>query len=113
MRRNTNCRRTNDVSALKKIASVKLIVILLIALVCSLGYVRIKAEQIRLGYEISSNSLVERDLIRKRQNLQALYIQLKSPERLEYIARNRGFKFPTQNDVIFVEQPTTVVGNIK
>lgn len=88
------------------------LVLLLITILFSLSLVSVKVEQIRLGYEISENSKLEKVLIQKKQNLRAEYMQLRSPERMEYLAENMGFKFPTQDDVIFVET-STVVGNRK
>ena len=88
------------------------IILFLIIVFFSLGFVRVKVEQIKVGYEISENSKLEKELLQKKQNLKAEYMQLKSPERMEYLAENLGFKFPTQDDVIFVET-ATVVGNIK
>ncbi len=38
-------------------------------------------------------------------------MKLKSPKRVEKIARELGFKFPTQDDVIYIEQPTVVGEN--
>lgn len=88
------------------------LVLLIIIILFSLSLVSVKVEQIRLGYEISENSKLEKVLIQKKQNLRAEYMQLRSPERMEYLAENMGFKFPTQDDVIFVET-STVVGNRK
>lgn len=88
------------------------IVLLLITILFSLSLVSVKVEQIRIGYEISENSKLEKALIQKKQNLRAEYMQLRSTERMEYLAENMGFKFPTQDDVIFVET-STFVGNRK
>lgn len=88
------------------------IILFLVIVFFCLGFVRVKVEQIKVGYEISENSKLEKELLQTRQNLKAEYMQLRSPERMEYLAENLGFKFPTQNDVIFVET-ATVVGNIK
>lgn len=88
------------------------IILFMIIVLFSLGLVRLKVEQIKTGYEISENSRIEKELIKTKQNLKAEYMQLRSPERMEYLAENLGFKFPTQDDVIFVET-STVVGNRK
>lgn len=88
------------------------IILFLFIVTFSLGLVSVKVKQIKVGYSISENSKLEKTLIQKKQNLRAEYMHLRSPERMEYIAENMGFKFPTQNDVIFVET-STVVGNRK
>ena len=91
---------------------IKSIVILVIFLVLSISYVKIKVDQIRVGYGISNNNKIEKSLIQDRQMLRAELMKLKSPERLEIIADRLGFKFPTQDDVFHIEK-ATIVGNRK
>jgi len=112
MRSNSNHRKQSKNKSNNIVIRTEYIILFLIVVFFSLGFVRLKAEQLRVGYEISSNSKLEQQLLQKKQNLKAEYMQLKSPERLEYLANNLGFKFPTQDDVIFVEK-ATVVGNRK
>ena len=91
---------------------IKSILILVIFLVLSISYVKIKVDQIRVGYDISNNNKKEKSLIQDRQILRAELMKLKSPERLEIIADRLGFKFPTQNDIFHIEK-ATIVGNRK
>ncbi len=77
-----------------------------------LCYINIKVEQIRLGYQLSENSKKQTELLKEREKLQALYTSLKAPDRMEKVANTLGFRFPTPNDVIYVEK-TTVVGNAR
>lgn len=107
-KRNNKATRKSSTEMLKT----EYIILFVIIVLFSLGFVRMKVEQIKIGYEISENSRIEKELIKTKQNLKAEYMQLRSPERMEYLAENLGFKFPTQDDVIFVES-STVVGNRK
>lgn len=95
-----------------KVLSIKSMILIISILVLSLGYVRIKVEQIKIGYKISENNKVEKKLIQNRQELRAQLMELKSPIRLEKLALNLGFKFPTPDDIIFVDK-TTIVGKSK
>ena len=61
---------------------IKSIVLLVIFLVLSISYVKVKVDQIRIGYDISNNNKTEKSLIRDRQLLRAELMKLKSPERL-------------------------------
>ncbi|MGI9533869.1 MAG: hypothetical protein ACR2NW_02865 [Thermodesulfobacteriota bacterium] len=91
---------------------VKFIVLLVVFLMLSITYVKIKVDQIKIGYGISRNNKLEKTLIQDRQILRAELMKLKSPERLEIIADRLGFKFPTQNDIFHIEK-ATIVGNRK
>ena len=84
------------------------ILILGLLLLISLSYVRIKVEQIKIGYNISENNKKEKSLLKERQILKAEFMKLSSPKRLEFLAQNIGFKFPTQNDIIYIEEQTIV-----
>lgn len=88
--------------------SLKSIILILITLTLSLGYVRIKLEQVKIGYVISENNKVEKFLVQEREILRAKFTKLKSPKNLESLAENLGFKFPNQNDIFFVEKATIV-----
>ena len=83
-----------------------------LVLCLSLVYVRIKVETIKLGYDISTNKKQEEETLKKNLALQAEFMGLKSPTRIEYLARGLGFKFPTQEDVIYIKE-STVVGERK
>jgi len=92
------------------ILSFGLIVLMLIAVGLSLVYVRIKVEEVSLGYEISRNKKKTEELLKENRILQSEFMKLKSPEKLEQAATALGFKFPTQEDVIYMEK-NKVVGN--
>lgn len=94
----------------KSILSIGLIVLILIAVGLSLVYVRIKVEELSLGYEISRNKKKTQDLLKENRTLQSDFMKLKSPQRLEQMAVELGFKFPTQQDIIYIEK-NKVVGN--
>ncbi|NIP30842.1 MAG: hypothetical protein GTO02_13320 [Candidatus Dadabacteria bacterium] len=88
--------------------SILTVVIFTLFLVISLSYVRIKIEQIKIGYEISKNKRSEQSLLKERQLAKANLMKLKSLDRLEPYARNMGFKFPTHDDVVFIDKVTVV-----
>jgi len=94
----------------KSVLSAGLIVLILIAVGLSLVYVRIKVEEVSLGYEISRNKRKTQDLLKENRTLHSDFMKLKSPEKLEQVAVELGFKFPTQEDIIYVEK-NRVVGN--
>ncbi len=94
----------------KSILSIGLIVLILVAVGLSLVYVRIKVEELSLGYEISRNKKKTQDLLKENRTLQSDFMKLKSPQRLEQMAVELGFKFPTQQDIIYIEK-NKVVGN--
>lgn len=93
------------------IYSTRFIILVLLVLGLALGYVRIRFEETKIGYDISINKQIEKEILSEERFLKADYMKLKSPKRVEKIARDLGFKFPTQEDVIFIEQPTVVGGN--
>ena len=92
------------------ILSIGLIILILIAVGLSLIYIRIKVEELSLGYEISRNKRKTQELLKENRTLQSDFMKLKSPEKLERIAIDLGFKFPTQKDIIYIER-NKVVGN--
>lgn len=83
-------------------------VVFVLFIVASLIYVRVKIEQVKVGYEISKNKKIEQELIQEKQLAQADLMKFKSIERLEPYAKNMGFKFPTQNDVVFIDKVAIV-----
>ena len=97
---------------MKKGTPFKTIILVVIISILSIGYVRIKVEHVKIGYAISKNNKLEKSLIQERQKLRADFMKLKSPERLELIADKLGFKFPTQNDIFYIEK-ATIVGKKK
>jgi len=90
------------------ILSTGMIVLILLAIGLSLVYVRIKVEELSLGYEISRNKKKTEDLLKENRILQSDFMTLKSPERLERSAIELGFKFPTQEDIIYIEKNKVV-----
>lgn len=104
--------RRNRKSKMEKlIYSTRFIILVLLVIGLALGYVRIRFEETKIGYDISINKKIEKEILSEKRFLKADYVKLKSPERVERIARDLGFKFPTQEDVIFIEQPTVVGEN--
>ena len=92
----------------KVIYSTRFIVLVLVVIALGLGYVRIRFEETKIGYDISIN---EKEILTEKRFLQADYMKLKSPHRIEKLARELGFKFPTHDDVMYIEQPTVVGEN--
>jgi len=90
------------------ILSTGMIVLILIAIGLSLVYIRIKVEELSLGYEISRNKKKTEDLLKENRTLQSDFMTLKSPEKLEKSATQLGFKFPTQKDIIYIEKNKVV-----
>ena len=88
----------------RKAVSWGLILLVVAALVIALGYIRIKAEGIRLGYEISWNRKDTKELLKENEMLRSEFMKAISAESLEETAIELGFKFPTQEDIVFVEQ---------
>lgn len=90
------------------ILSTGVIVLILIAIGLSLVYVRIKVEEVSLGYEISRNKKNTEDLLKENRILQSDFMKLQSHEKLEEAASELGFKFPTQEDIIYIEKNKVV-----
>ncbi len=78
----------------------------------SMAFVKIKVDQIDTGYAISENTEREKSLVQERQKLRARLSNLQSPYKLEIIASNLGFRFPTQNDIFYMER-ATIISNRK
>lgn len=83
--------------------------VLVFGVVLALGYVHLKVMTTNLSYEIWDNKKTEETLRLETQRLQAEYMKLLMPEKIAKQAASRGFKFPTVNDAIYI-QNTTVVG---
>lgn len=88
----------------KKAVSGGLILLVVVALAIALGYLRIKAEGIRLGYEISWNRKETKELLKENEMLKSEFMRAISADSLEGMAMELGFKFPTQEDIVFVEE---------
>ena len=89
-----------------------IILLAIISLVFLITFVKIKVDQINIGYGISENNKTEKSLIQERQRLMTELSKLKSPNRLEIIADRLGFRFPTQSDIFHIEK-VTIVSNRK
>jgi Cell division protein FtsL. len=96
----------------KVLLSSRFLILVCLAVLTALAYVHIKVEEIKLGYDISANRRQEEKTIKESLLLKAELMRLKSPARIEEIAREIGFQFPTQEDVIYIEE-RTVVGERK
>jgi len=88
----------------KTTVSTGFVILVLIAVALALFYVRFKVEELRVGYEISRNNKHTNELLKEKRILQSEFMKAKSPDRLEQIALEMGFKYPTQEDIIYVEQ---------
>lgn len=88
----------------KKGFSPRTAIILGIALIAALCFLRIKVEHTRTGYEISKTREVEQGLIKESQMLRHEIVKLKSIERLKPVADKMGFRFATYKDVVFMEE---------
>jgi len=86
------------------------VILVLIALALALFYVRFKVEELRIGYEISRNNKHTNELLKEKRILESDFMRAKSPDRLEKTAIEMGFKYPTQEDIIYVEQTTVADG---
>ncbi|MEM7008869.1 MAG: hypothetical protein AAF462_07005 [Thermodesulfobacteriota bacterium] len=101
-------RKKESRSSASSILSMGIIVLILIAIGLSLVYVRIKVEEVSLGYEISRNRKATEDLLKENRILQSEFMKLKAPDKLEESAEILGFKFPTQQDIIYIEKNRVV-----
>jgi cell division protein FtsL len=107
-----NIRMKGKSNSDKNFFSFKFFFICLLVICTALLYVRIKVETIKFGYEISLNKKKEEQLLKENHLLHAECMELKSPARIEDIAREFGFRFPTQEDVIYIKEKT-VIGEIR
>ncbi len=92
----------------KAVFSTKFLMISLLAVCIALLYITIKVEAVKIGYQISSNKKKEEEVLKQNLILRAEFMKLKSPERVERIAEDLGFRFPTQEDLIYIEHKTVV-----
>jgi cell division protein FtsL len=92
----------------KFIFSTKFVIFVVFTIMLFLGYLRISLEGTKFGYEIAVNKKMEDEIKDERSVLEAEYMRLKSPQRIENLARELGFKYPTQDDVLYMEHATIV-----
>ena len=90
------------VASERKVLSTRLLFLIVFTLALALGYIHIKVSVLRLGYEISKERGKEGELLRQNRLLHAEHIELKSPARIEGIAKKLGFRFPTEEDVVYI-----------
>lgn len=75
----------------------------LVFLLCFfLAYLHLKIELIEVGYEIADNRNSEKKLIEDKEILQATFLNLKSPQRIEPLAINLGLRYPTPYDIVYI-----------
>lgn len=91
-----------------KLVSLKLALLLTLGSMLALGYIHLKVNEIKLGYDISASKKIESELRNKNNIIHAKYMKFKSPTRIGKIASDLGFKFPTLEDVIYIDQATVV-----
>ncbi len=96
----------------KTVVSTGFVILVIVAVALALFYVRFKVEELRIGYEISRNNKGTKELLKEKRILQSEYMSAKSPDRLEKAALDMGFKYPTQEDIIYIEE-RPVVGSKK
>lgn len=92
----------------RAIFSTKFLMLSVLTVCFALLYITIKVEAVKVGYEISSNKGKEEETLKQNLILRAEFMKLKSPERIESIAEGLGFRFPTQEDLIYIEENTVV-----
>lgn len=88
----------------KTVVSTGFIILVVIAVAIALFYVRFKVEELRIGYEISRNNRQTKELLKEKRILHSRYMSAMSPDRLEKVALEMGFKYPTQEDIIYTEE---------
>ncbi len=87
----------------KKRFSLRTSIILVVLFATALCFLRVKIENTRTGYEISRNKDIENQLMKEGQILNYELSKLKSPEFLEPVAKQMGFRFVTSKDIVFIE----------
>lgn len=92
----------------KFIFSTKFVIFVVCTIVLFLGYIRISLEETKFGYKIAVNKKTEEEITHAKSALEAEYMRLRSPQRIENLARKLGFKYPTQDDVFYIERATVV-----
>lgn len=85
------------------------IIIILVIVALALFYVRFKVEGLRIGYDISRNNRAANELRREKRILESELMMAKSPDKLEALALSLGFKYPTQEDTIYINESNVVM----
>jgi len=89
---------------LSKITSKEILFGLVLLVCCSLAYLHLKIELIEVGYEIADNRTNKDRLIESNEILKAQFLNLKSPQRIEPLAASLGLKYPTQQDIVYINR---------
>lgn len=78
-------------------------ILIAMGILFSLAYVWIRIQAIQLGYEVSRVRKEVSDLSEQKSRLEAEVETLKSPTRIEVIAREKyGMRLPLTNEVVVV-----------
>lgn len=83
-------------------------VYLVIFLVFALGYVWARIQVVETGYRLRRLEEVREKLREENQSLTVEAATLRSPQRLESLARNMGLKRPTESQVKFLNVQVAV-----
>ncbi len=79
-------------------------VVMIIIMVLALVYVWTRIQVVQLGYDVSSLTSEVKKLSQEKSILQSEVARLKSPARLDKIARTKlGMRQPFGDEIIFVE----------
>lgn len=83
----------------------QIIVLLSIVMIMALLFVWTRIQVIQVGYEVSRQRKEVSDLIEQKHILEAEVAELKSPARLEQIAREQfGMRSPQGDEIVFLER---------
>ncbi|MFH1874271.1 MAG: cell division protein FtsL [Pseudomonadota bacterium] len=79
--------------------------IMLVVIVLALVYVWTRIQVVQLGYDVSGLTSEVKELNQQKSILQAEVAKLRSPARLDEIARTKlGMRLPFGDEIIFVEK---------
>ncbi len=72
--------------------------------VFSLGYVWVRVQVVETGYRLRSLEVRRDKLKEDNRSLMVEAATLKSPQRLEQIAKQMGLERPTENQIVFLKK---------
>ena len=79
------------------------LLVIVTVIFCALLFVWSRLEVVQMGYEISRANQSYQSMIKENQRLRVEAASLKSPSRIEKIAKNQmGFVNPKQEQIIFI-----------
>jgi len=96
-----------------KISSKEILTLILMVVGFFLFYLHTKIQLIEVGYEISDNKANHKALVEKNQMLKAEYYNLKSPDRIETLALKRGFRYPTEKDILYSAENANLTARVQ